>query len=107
MKGKVLIVDDDRDLRAVLSTLFQDEFQVFEADSGAAVERAYTQDQPDVVLLDVKLPDADGLELLPQLKKRWPETEVIVLTGYDDVAIALEAGRRGAYNFITKPFENA
>jgi len=107
MKGKVLIVDDERDLRAVLTALFQDEFQVFEADSGAAVERAYTQDQPDVVLLDVKLPDADGLELLPQLKKRWPETEVIVLTGYDDVAIALEAGRRGAYNFITKPFENA
>ncbi len=107
MKGKVLIVDDDRDLRAVLSTLFQDEFQVSEADSGAAVEKAYGQDQPDVVLLDVKLPDADGLELLPQVKKRWPETEVIVLTGYDDVAIALEAGRRGAYNFITKPFENA
>src|SRR6516225_1253031 len=107
MKGKVLIVDDERDLRAVLTALFQDEFQVFEADSGAAVERAYSQEQPDVVLLDVKLPDADGLELLPQLKKRWPDTEVIVLTGYDDVSMAVEAGKRGAYNFITKPFENA
>ncbi|HWV98647.1 MAG TPA: sigma-54 dependent transcriptional regulator [Candidatus Acidoferrum sp.] len=106
MKGKVLIVDDDRDLRAVLTALFDGEFQVAEADTGAAVERAYSQDQPDVVLLDVKLPDADGLDLLPQLKKRWPETEIIVLTGYDDVGIALEAGRRGAYNFITKPFEN-
>ena len=107
MKGKVLIVDDDRDLRAVLGALFGDEFQVTEADTGAAVQRAFSTDQPDVVLLDVKLPDADGLELLPQVKKRWPETEVIVLTGYDDVGIALEAGRRGAYNFITKPFENA
>ncbi len=107
MKGKVLIVDDDRDLRAVLSALFEGEFHVTEADSGAAVEKAFGREQPDVVLLDVKLPDADGLELLPQLKKRWPETEVIVLTGYDDVSMAVEAGRRGAYNFVTKPFENA
>jgi DNA-binding NtrC family response regulator len=106
MKGKVLIVDDDRDLRAILSALFEDEFQVMEADTGAALQKAFALEQPDVVLLDVKLPDADGLELLPQLKKRWPDTEVIVLTGYDDVSMAVEAGKRGAYNFVTKPFEN-
>jgi DNA-binding NtrC family response regulator len=106
MKGKVLIVDDDRDLRAILSALFEDEFQVAEADSGAALQKAFTGEQPDVVVLDVKLPDADGLELLPLLKKRWPDTEVIVLTGYDDVSMAVEAGKRGAYNFVTKPFEN-
>lgn len=106
MKGKVLIVDDDRDLRAILIALFEDEFQVSEADSGAALQKAFAVEQPDVVVLDVKLPDADGLELLPQLKKRWPDTEVIVLTGYDDVSMAVEAGKRGAYNFVTKPFEN-
>jgi DNA-binding NtrC family response regulator len=106
MKGKVLIVDDDRDLRAILGALFVDEFQVAEADSGAALQKAMSGDQPDVVVLDVKLPEAEGLDLLPQLKKRWPETEVIVLTGYDDVSMAVEAGKRGAYNFVTKPFEN-
>ncbi|HTL18500.1 MAG TPA: sigma-54 dependent transcriptional regulator [Patescibacteria group bacterium] len=106
MKGKVLIVDDDRDLRAILSALFEDEFQVSEADTGAALQKAFAAEQPDVVVLDVKLPDADGLELLPQLKKRWSDTEVIVLTGYDDVSMAVEAGKRGAYNFVTKPFEN-
>jgi DNA-binding NtrC family response regulator len=106
MKGKVLIVDDDRDLRAILSALFEDEFQVMEAETGAALQRAFALEQPDVVVLDVKLPDADGLELLPQLKKRWSDTEVIVLTGYDDVSMAVEAGKRGAYNFVTKPFEN-
>jgi len=106
MKGKVLIVDDDRDLRGILSALFEDEFQVAEADTGAALQKALGLEQPDVVVLDVKLPDADGLELLPQLKKRWPDTEVIVLTGYDDVSMAVEAGKRGAYNFVTKPFEN-
>ena len=106
MKGKVLIVDDDGDLRAILSALFEDEFQVMEAETGAALQKAFALEQPDVVVLDVKLPDADGLELLPQLKKRWPDTEVIVLTGYDDVSMAVEAGKRGAYNFVTKPFEN-
>ncbi|HLH56216.1 MAG TPA: sigma-54 dependent transcriptional regulator [Verrucomicrobiae bacterium] len=106
MKGKVLIVDDDRDLRAILSALFEDEFQVSEAESGSSLQRAFGLEQPDVVVLDVKLPDADGLDLLPQLKKRWPDTEVIVLTGYDDVSMAVEAGKRGAYNFVTKPFEN-
>jgi DNA-binding NtrC family response regulator len=106
MKGKVLIVDDDRDLRAILGALFEDEFQVMEAESAAALQKAFSADQPDVVVLDVKLPDADGLDLLPQVKKRWPESEVIVLTGYDDVSMAVEAGKRGAYNFVTKPFEN-
>lgn len=106
MKGKVLIVDDDQDLRAILGALFEDEFQVMEAESAAALQKAFSGDQPDVVVLDVKLPDADGLDLLPQLKKRWPESEVIVLTGYDDVSMAVEAGKRGAYNFVTKPFEN-
>ncbi len=59
-----------------------------------------------MVLLDVKLPDADGLDLLPQIKKRWPETEVIVLSGHGTITMAVEAGRRGAYNFLSKPFEN-
>src|SRR6478609_8205763 len=107
MKGKVLIVDDDQDLRAILGALFEDEFQVTEAESAAALQKAFSAEQPDVVVLDVKLPDADGLDLLPQLKKRWPETEVIVLTGCDDVSMAVEAGKRGAYNFITKPFEHS
>lgn len=106
MKGKVLIVDDDQDLRAILGALFEDEFQVTEAESAAALQKAFSAEQPDVVVLDVKLPDADGLDLLPQVKKRWPESEVIVLTGYDDVSMAVEAGKRGAYNFVTKPFEN-
>src|SRR6516162_5707370 len=106
MKGKVLIVDDDRDLRAILSALFEDEFQVTEADSGAALQKAFASEQPDVVLLDVKLPDANGLELLPAVKKRWPDTEVIILTGAPDdheaVSWAVEATKQGAFNFLRK-----
>jgi len=106
MKGKVLIVDDDQDQRTVLTALLENDYQISTADSGAALQRAFAHEQPDLVLLDVKLPDADGLDLLPQLKKRWPDTQVIVLTGVptDNEAIswAVEAIKRGAFNFLRK-----
>jgi DNA-binding NtrC family response regulator len=106
MKGKVLIVDDDKDQRAVLTALLENDYQISTADSGAALQRALAQDQPDLVLLDVKLPDADGLDLLPQLRKRWPDTNVIVLTGApsdnEAVSWAVEAIKRGAFNFLRK-----
>jgi DNA-binding NtrC family response regulator len=106
MKGKILIVDDQSALRELLKSLLRDEYQVFEADSGAALQKAFTSEQPDLVLLDVKLPDADGFELLPQLKKRWAETEVIILTGAPDqdeaVSWAVEATKLGAFNFLRK-----
>ena len=106
MKGKVLIVDDLREFRELLAAHLAEEFQVMTAESGAALAKAFSGDQPDVVLLDVKLPDADGLDLLPQLKKRWPETEVIVLTGApsdsEAVSWAVEATKRGAFNFLRK-----
>ena len=82
---------------------------VAEADSGTALKKAFTQSQPDVIVLDVMLgsgPDNNGLELLPQVKKRWPDTEVIMLTGKGTMEMAAEAGKRGAYNFLSKPFEN-
>jgi DNA-binding NtrC family response regulator len=106
MKGKVLIVDDDQDQRTVLTALLEHDYQISTAESGAALHRAFAQEQPDLILLDVKLPDADGLELLPQLKKRWPDTQVIVLTGApsdnEAVSWAVEAIKRGAFNFLRK-----
>src|ERR1700690_1509806 len=106
MKAKILIVDDEADLRNLLASVLGDYYEVAQAGNGAAVQKAFSQPPPDVVLLDVKLPDADGLELLPQIKKRWPDTEVIVLTGHGTISMAVEAGRGGAYNFLAKPFEN-
>ncbi|MFZ0828143.1 MAG: sigma-54 dependent transcriptional regulator [Verrucomicrobiia bacterium] len=106
MKAKILIVDDEVDLRNLLTSVLADLYDVAQAANGAALQKAFSQPPPDVVLLDVKLPDADGLELLPQVKKRWPDTEVIVLTGHGTISMAVEAGRGGAYNFLAKPFEN-
>jgi DNA-binding NtrC family response regulator len=111
MKANILVVDDDKDIRGLLTeVLGSNDYKVDEADSATSVLRALSGEQPDVVVLDVKLGSSKeeeraGLELLPQIKKRWPDTEVIMLTGQGTVEMANEAGRRGAYNFLSKPFE--
>jgi len=105
MKGKILIVDEEADLRTMLKSILEDDYTVTMAEDAAALQRAYLQDPPDVVLLDLKLPDANGLDLLPHIKKTWPETEVIVLTGEATFEAAVQATKRGAYHFINKPFD--
>jgi DNA-binding NtrC family response regulator len=105
MKGKILVVDDEADLRTMLKSILEDDYTVTLAEDGAALQKLFSQDAPDVVLLDLKLPDANGLDLLPQIKKTWPETEVIVLTGEATFEAAVQATKRGAYHFINKPFD--
>jgi DNA-binding NtrC family response regulator len=106
MKAKVLIVDDEADVRDLLVTVLHNHYDVAEAGSGNALQKAFSDPQPDVIVLDVNLKDANGLVLLPQIKKLWADTEVIVLTGQGTMEMALEAGRLGAYNFLSKPFQN-
>src|SRR5665213_1093219 len=105
MKGKILIVDDEADLRAMLKTILLDDYTVTEAESAAELQKSFSPDAPDVILLDLKLPDAHGLDLLPQIKKFWPDTEVIVLTGEATFDAAVQATKRGAFHFINKPFD--
>ncbi|HEU5071925.1 MAG TPA: sigma-54 dependent transcriptional regulator [Verrucomicrobiae bacterium] len=105
MKGSILVVEDEADMRELLTEVLKDSFEVSAADSGAALKQAFAGSQPDVVLLDLKLPDADGLDLLPQIKKQWAGTEVIVLTGNATFEAAINATKLGAYHFLTKPFE--
>jgi DNA-binding NtrC family response regulator len=105
-KGRVLIVDDEEGMRELLKAILESHYHVAEAESGAALHKALEQNQPDVVLLDMKLPDASGLSLLPAVKQRWPGTEVIVLTGApnDSGAAdwAAEAVRSGAFKLMSK-----
>ncbi len=105
MKGSILVVDDAADIRELLAAILRDNYDVTEADSGAALKQLFSELQPDVVLLDLKLPDSDGLDLLPIIKKQWPGTEVIVLTGNATFEAAVEATKRGAYHFLNKPFD--
>ncbi|HEY2329357.1 MAG TPA: sigma-54 dependent transcriptional regulator [Verrucomicrobiae bacterium] len=105
MKGKILIVDDEADLRSMLKSVLETEYSVAEADSGAALKKQLAGEASDVVLLDLNLLDANGLDLLPLIKKSWPDTEVIVLTGEATFEAAVQATKRGAYHFINKPFD--
>jgi DNA-binding NtrC family response regulator len=106
MKGKVLIVDNDESWRTVLKAHLEMHYDTSEAESSAALQRAFAQEQPDVILLDVDLGDSNGLDEIPAIKKNWPDTQVIVLTGAfsdaDAVSVAVEATKRGAINFFRK-----
>jgi DNA-binding NtrC family response regulator len=105
-KGNVLIVDDQEGIRELFKAILQDDYNVAEADSGAALHAALESEQPDVVLLDVTLPDANGLQLLPIITQRWPGTQVIVLTGAptdsDLMSATVEAVNRGAFSLLCK-----
>src|SRR5882762_7919862 len=106
MKMRIMVVDDDMNMRDLMNTLLESEgYEVIQAENAAAVQAAFEGPQPDAVLLDLQLPDGHGLDLLPSIKKQWPETEVIVLTGNATFDAAVEATKRGAYHFQNKPVD--
>jgi len=82
-----------------------EDFNVAAADCGASLRQKFSGAAPAVVLLDLKLPDASGLDLLPEIKQHWPDTEVIVLTSGATIDAAVLATKRGAFHFINKPFD--
>jgi DNA-binding NtrC family response regulator len=106
MKATILVVDDEVEVRELLNQILSRAgYQVHQVKDGATLKEAFDRIQPDVVLLDYKLPDATGLDLLPLIKKEWPESEVIMLTGHATYDVAVEATKRGAFHFQEKPFE--
>jgi DNA-binding NtrC family response regulator len=102
--ARILVVDDEPLIRwSLTSRLTEDGYQVVEAGTAAeAVARSH--EGVDLVLLDYRLPDADGLAVLQQIKAHDPDTLVILLTAYSSVHTAVEAMRRGAYHYAHKPF---
>lgn len=106
MNDKIMVVDDEQEVRILLSTILKRaNYETTEIADGATLKTALAGAQPDVVLLDLKLSDAEGLELLPAIKKVWPTTEVIILTGFATIDAAVTATKLGAYDFQQKPFD--
>ena len=106
MKARILVVDDDPNIQEVLTTLLESAgYTASAAGNAAAVQAALSGQQAEVVLLDLQLPDGHGLDLLPVIKKQWPDSEVIVLTGVATFEAAVEATKRGAFHFQNKPFD--
>ena len=107
MKNKVLIVDDEAAISSLLTTLLARTGYEVSATSNAAGLRAMLGGPaPALVLLDLHLQDGNGLDLLPEIKGKWPQTEVIILTGHATLDAAVRATKLGAYDFQEKPFEN-
>ncbi len=106
-KGSILVVDDEIEIREGLEALLRSEgFEVTPADTGeAGLQRL--EDRPfDLMLLDVSLPDRNGLELLREIRRRDPNLSIILITAYGSIDMARAAFKGGAQDFITKPWSN-
>jgi two-component system nitrogen regulation response regulator GlnG len=105
--SKVLVVDDQADMRWILArVLGEQSFDVVTADDGEQAVARVKHEAPQVVLMDLKMPRLGGLQALEQIKESAPEVPVIVITAYGDVPSAVQAMKLGAYDFLTKPFDN-
>jgi DNA-binding NtrC family response regulator len=102
---RILIIDDERPILLTLDALLgRHGYQVETAATASYGLRMLKSNSPAVILLDLQLPDADGLQTLEQIKRDHPETQVIILTAHDSLNNAIESIKRGAYHFISKPY---
>jgi DNA-binding NtrC family response regulator len=103
-KANVLVVDDEESVRRSYTRLLdQAHCNASSARDGAEALRAMQHQPFDVVLLDLRMPGADGLAVLEQIKQKWPASEVVVITGYPTIESAKLALQLGAYDYLAKP----
>ncbi|HEY3216075.1 MAG TPA: sigma-54 dependent transcriptional regulator [Candidatus Eisenbacteria bacterium] len=106
-KANILVVDDQDSIRHFVSKALEDEgYQVQSIASVRGARQAIEKDMPDLALLDLKLPDGSGIELLREIKRVQPEVTVILMTAFGEVETAVEAMSAGAFWFVKKPFQN-
>ncbi|WP_343304660.1 sigma-54 dependent transcriptional regulator [Chitinophaga niabensis] len=106
-KGQILIIDDEEQLRKLLGRLLSLEgYNILEAGNIKAAGKLLEKEDVQVVLSDVKLPDGNGVQFTSELKRLYPETEVIVLTAYGNIADGVQAIKNGAFDYLTKGDDN-
>jgi two-component system response regulator AtoC len=102
----ILIVDDDRSIRELLSMHLEERgFGVLSAGTGADGVRLAAETPPAAIILDMRLPDASGIDLIPELRKRAPEAPVLMITAHHDMATTILAMKAGAFDYIHKPID--
>jgi two-component system response regulator (stage 0 sporulation protein F) len=106
MSKKVLIVDDQNGIRILLMEVFSNEgYQTYQASNGKLALEIVKAHTPDLVLLDMKIPGMDGLDILKHIKSMNPEIKVIMMTAYGELDMIKEATELGALMHFTKPFD--
>jgi DNA-binding response OmpR family regulator len=105
-KASILVVDDEENLRRTLALILQREgYTVMTAASIKEARGCLEAGSYDLVFLDLKLPDASGLTLLPEMRSQYPDMPVLILTAHDKLGVALEAVRGGARDYLLKPVD--
>lgn len=103
---RILIADDEVEFASTLQTrLNLRKYQATMTNSGEATLAAIANEQPDVLVLDLKMPDLDGLEVLAKVKESWPQIQVIILTGHGSFEAGREGMELGAFDYLMKPVD--
>ena len=104
--ARILIVDDDESIGKVLATILEDEgYTVDIAENGEKAIKKSEEEFYNLALIDIRLPDMEGIELLTRMKDTTPKMRKIIITGYPSIQNAIEAVNRGADAYIVKPFD--
>jgi DNA-binding NtrC family response regulator len=104
-RGTVLVVDDEEGVRVSIRAILEETCDVLEAENGGAALEILKGREVDLVMLDQRMPGEAGIDVLPRVKAIDPSTVVVLATAVHDVRTAVEALRRGAYDYLTKPFD--
>lgn len=105
MNHSILIVDDDKSVRKALKMTLKGSYRILTSGTGRASLEICDQQNPDMVLLDIGLPDISGIDVIRRIKGRKPETIVIMITAVEDVKTVVEAVKLGAYDYLVKPID--
>ncbi len=104
---RILVIDDDKDIRFNLSSILKDEgYDVLAVEDGREALKTVQNNSPNLVLLDIRLPSMNGMEILEKLKRIDKDLLIIMLTAYVEVKDAVKAMKLGAFDYVTKPFDN-
>lgn len=109
LKAKITIVDDDTEMRSMLEDYFHAKNYEVNSFSSAveAFEKIKAQDAPDIIISDIRMPKMDGIEFVAKAKEKFPETLCILITAFGSIETAIDAIKKGAYDYVTKPFKLA
>ena len=106
-RKKILVVDDEIELLSLMKQVLEDEgYQAFSAANGADGIRLNEREHPDLIILDLRMPEMDGIETLRQIRKKDDKVKVVILTGYGSPDTIRDAADLDVSEYLSKPFEN-